>query len=730
MTDEINSKSYWNHRFSDDWRTFSGPDQTKFFAGIAIRSIPSWLVRTINAKQLTLCDWGCAEGDALGLFSRYIPSCQLFGIDFSEVAINIASKKYPHINFKSVDWLNGPDNNTKKKDFDIVFSSNTLEHFHDPRTPLKQLALHAKNYIILALPYREDNPIDEHFFSFFPDSIPGTINDDFSIIYSNVVNCRKFDKTYWSGEQIILVYASPNALSDFSDLSLKDRSITLEDTNWLLTEQNSFKKNQADTERLRTEHAKSIAALEQALQQKEANLLACQQQAALAQADTERLRTEHAKSIAALEQTLFEVLQQKDSLIEASLINSKYLRRHDASKIVLKSDNYNTHQITKLANSINNIENGLHLIQDQKRTRLFFFYGMNEWLFRTQRPQHLVNNLAEIGNLIIYISPSFIKSYEPGYIIQKIRNGIYEISLNCAYCASIHETPPQPQTNQQLLFGLNQFISTYVKRGFINVLQHPFWYPIAISTIKEEDLFIYDQFDNIKAFPGTPTATIDLEKYIIKNSDFIFCSSDYLLNITKRQTSAPCYIIRNACDYNHFKVAENFSDSGIIGYFGAIEEWLDLDLIRKIALAFPDSEIHLIGQDIISASCELRDLPSVRFLGEQPYQNLPYYLSTFSVCIIPFKISHLTLATDPVKLYEYLASGKPVVSTNLPELAEAKDLICISDNHEDFIENITSCLIDRDDIIRKRRIEFSMKNTWKDRSESIIRIIESFEQKL
>jgi len=105
------------------------------------------------------------------------------------------------------------------------------------------------------------------------------------------------------------------------------------------------------------------------------------------------------------------------------------------------------------------------------------------------------------------------------------------------------------------------------------------------------------------------------------------------------------------------------------------------------------------------------------FLGERPYSELPKYLYDFNVCLIPFKNTQLIHATHPVKIYEYLAAGKPVVTTNLDELKPIADLCYIAKDKEDFLEKLDIALKENDNEHVQKRIKFASKNTWQDRFE-------------
>ena len=223
----INSDLYWNGRFSENWEINEGPSQSRFFSRIAIESLPYWLIKELKRESLTLVDWGCAQGDGTDVWATYIDAKQIAGVDFSSVAIEQATQRYPAIRFINEDWLE--DGKSLPEKFDVVFSSNTLEHFHQPYDALRMLSGHAKKAIVLALPYREVERIDEHFFSFFPENIPLRLDNGFRLIWSRVMDCRKRPGTLWHGDQIILAYAEPEWFDSLS-LTLDDCEINQFDT--------------------------------------------------------------------------------------------------------------------------------------------------------------------------------------------------------------------------------------------------------------------------------------------------------------------------------------------------------------------------------------------------------------------------------------------------------------------------------------------------------------------
>src|SRR5205823_5850561 len=117
----------------------------------------------------------------------------------------------------------------------------------------------------------------------------------------------------------------------------------------------------------------------------------------------------------------------------------------------------------------------------------------------------------------------------------------------------------------------------------------------------------------------------------------------------------------------------------------------------------------------------LEALPNVRLLGQQPYETMPHYLYHFDVCLIPFRISPTTDATDPVKLYEYFTAGKPVVATAMPELQPYRDLLYIASDGEDFTAKIDAALAETGSDLPCRRRAMAREHTWEERWQRIDR---------
>jgi glycosyltransferase involved in cell wall biosynthesis len=216
----------------------------------------------------------------------------------------------------------------------------------------------------------------------------------------------------------------------------------------------------------------------------------------------------------------------------------------------------------------------------------------------------------------------------------------------------------------------------------------------------DPSLVIYYCVDEYSQFSGTNKAAIlAMERKLIERSGLVIVSADRLLE-SKRQYNSSTSLITHGVDVLHFRQA-CYANTGIppdcpkgrplIGFFGLIEDWVDLALIREMALARPTWSFVLIGEVRADAS-PLAGLANVHLLGRRSYQSLPAYCRAFDVAILPFAWNELTLAANPLKLREYLAAGLPVVATPLPEVQRLGTLVHLARTPEEYVRTIDGLL--------------------------------------
>lgn len=218
-----------------------------------------------------------------------------------------------------------------------------------------------------------------------------------------------------------------------------------------------------------------------------------------------------------------------------------------------------------------------------------------------------------------------------------------------------------------------------------------------------EESLIYYCVDEYTAFTGAAAGLKEIEEELFKKSDLVVVSAEKLLE-SKRKYNPNTFLIRHGTDWRHFRTAldeeteipDRIKDlpRPIIGFHGLLADWVDFELIKKIAAHFKNGSIVLIGKIAVDAEQKIKILDgvsNVHFLGRQPYADLPAFCKGFDVALNPFIVNDLTLAANPLKVREYLAAGLEVVSSDIPEvriLAHCR----LAKTHAEFIAQIEEAL--------------------------------------
>jgi glycosyltransferase involved in cell wall biosynthesis len=251
-----------------------------------------------------------------------------------------------------------------------------------------------------------------------------------------------------------------------------------------------------------------------------------------------------------------------------------------------------------------------------------------------------------------------------------------------------------------------------------------------------ERLVIYHCVDEFSKFTGTDeTAILEMERELMEKADMVVVSSSRLYE-TKRRYNPNTFLVTHGVDVAHFRSACLAAtrapadcaelERPVIGFFGLIADWVDLEVVRYLASARPQWSLLLIGE-IQTDTSALRELSNVHLLGRRSYQALPAYCRAFDVAILPFVINELTVAANPLKLREYLAAGLPVVATPLPEVLKLEGLLRTASTPEEFLKQIEALLKEGKrgpDPDVSRLME---RESWDHKVEELSRIVTSLE---
>jgi len=356
------------------------------------------------------------------------------------------------------------------------------------------------------------------------------------------------------------------------------------------------------------------------------------------------------------------------------------------------------------------------------------------WDFLWQRHQNILTRFPKSWK-ILFIEPTSILELikEPSRIFPRSYENINIISLPTL--PLIDKIAALRPINDNLVLGWLR-INFKIKNIALPAL---LYYEPRFSSLigrLNESLVIYDCVDDKLSFSSVPKWIGAYIDRLIDESNIIVVTSTNLYNnmIKRKEDVKNIHLIGNGVDVTHFeKAATNISIPDDIkafigtkvGYIGAIDDWMDFDLIEKMAIEYPHISFIFIGPVCINAKDavnNLRKISNVFFLGKRSYGILPNYIKAFDLCIIPFKINSLTLCVNPVKLYEYLAGGKIVVSTNLPEVDKYNSLIFVAKDSIEFIKYIEKALISKIDL--RNLMKIAEENSWDKKTEMIIDLIQ------
>lgn len=252
-----------------------------------------------------------------------------------------------------------------------------------------------------------------------------------------------------------------------------------------------------------------------------------------------------------------------------------------------------------------------------------------------------------------------------------------------------------------------------------------------------ERMVIYHCVDEFSEFTGTHKRAIrSLEKRLMQKSDAVIVSSTPLLE-SKRRYNPNTYLVTHGVEVEHFRQACEASTvvpediahlpRPIIGFYGLIADWVDLNLVRKMALARPGWSFVLIGKSDTDMSA-VQGLENVHVLGRREYADLPGYCKGWDAAILPFVVNQLTLAANPLKLREYLAAGLPVVTTDIPESRRLEEWAHIATTDEEFLAALDR-IVASGRTGPQREISLAMDaESWDQKVEEISRIVERVEK--
>jgi glycosyltransferase involved in cell wall biosynthesis len=337
-----------------------------------------------------------------------------------------------------------------------------------------------------------------------------------------------------------------------------------------------------------------------------------------------------------------------------------------------------------------------------------------------QRSHHLHGGLARAGHRVFHGRTSFHQA-GPEAQLQPIADRLFALRLPGPRSIDPARAVLEGADLERALAALDGLRVAARLEDVLCWVELPFWAPLALAARERFGWrVIYDCMDDHREFETTGAAMLRHEERLVAESDLVVASSralhDRFLPRARRTLLLP-----NATDFDHWSHPAALDPlpavpAPVIGYFGTIAAWLDVEMLLDAAARRPTWHFVLIGDVLGIDDSALRRRTNVHLLGREPYLALPSFLARFDVACIPFRKTALTRSVDPVKFYEYLSAGKPVVATALPELEPHRTLFYPLDAESEFVPQIEAALAeaqapDRLERVARRR-EFARCNTW------------------
>jgi glycosyltransferase involved in cell wall biosynthesis len=373
------------------------------------------------------------------------------------------------------------------------------------------------------------------------------------------------------------------------------------------------------------------------------------------------------------------------------------------------------------------------------------FFVAEDWGRFSQRGQSLALEFAARGHRVIYMQPILS--------LGALLRGLWRNSETAKVVATPEIIILKPILSL-LSFrgGETWWIDKYLYRLWFKCMKHrhkirddavvivnlPYWWKWAV---KKSDFpsgtFIYDCIDDIKVYARNEKVENKmraLEVKLVNECDVVLTTALALqqhilgINSTKRVE-----MITNGVDANKFMNkagCDSVPFAGVarpvFGFVGALYYWIDLKVFEVLSESFPESTVVLVGptnrEEEISALCTMHQ--NIKYLGPIDYCDVPGYMAAFDVCLNPFIVDRLGDSVNPLKLYEYLAMGKPVVCSSTEEFRQFSEYAYLYSNYEELNKMVQLALTEDCHGLAVARRKFALQNAWSTKVESILDVIE------
>jgi UDP-galactopyranose mutase len=308
-------------------------------------------------------------------------------------------------------------------------------------------------------------------------------------------------------------------------------------------------------------------------------------------------------------------------------------------------------------------------MKDPERPTLVCFSHLR-WDFVFQRPQHLLSRFANDMNVIVWEEPIVVGKGETPFVKVSRANGYPAVRVVVPHL-------PEGLTMigaEQVLTRLFETFASSIRGPIVAWYYTPMMLPFSRGI--DADVVVYDAMDELSKFRFAPPILLDLERELLAKADLVFTGGSSLYE-AKKDRHPSVHLFPSSVDRDHFGQARTAipdpADQAQLshprfGFYGVIDERFDIDLLDQIASMRPDWSFVMVGPVVKVAPEDLPKQANIHYLGPKTYDELPGYLSGWDVALMPFAMNESTEFISPTKTPEYLAGGKPVVSTPVKDV--------------------------------------------------------------
>lgn len=374
-----------------------------------------------------------------------------------------------------------------------------------------------------------------------------------------------------------------------------------------------------------------------------------------------------------------------------------------------------------------------------------------DWQFIWQGHQEIMSTLAAYGNRVLFVENTGVRRpalRDLSRVRDRFRNWLRGTQGFRQERENLYVFSPLvlPFPYSALARRINRFLLLrYLRRWMVATeFGRPLVWtflptPLACDIIREIDpsLTVYYCIDDLASSSSAARRIERSEEQLFREADLVFVTSEKLRKRAAAH-SERVHVFPFGVSFLKFErarasAAKPPSDiealsRPIVGFVGGIHRWIDFSLLADVAGLLPETNFVLVGPPQVDTS-SIASLPNVHLLGSRQHDELPAYIRTFDVGIVPYRLSEYTANVYPTKLNEYLAMGKPVVATDLQEIRRFNrthgDIVAVATGAKEFAAAIERELKEHSDIVQEHRIDVARENSWEIRIERMSDVIET-----